>query len=140
MQIITFLSLVDWFVLLGLMLKRVDLVLFGCRTHFRILSGILLSVTSHVMNRTTSMRQIPGVPAAVGPGDIEVVTPPDLAAEPAVSAVKPSIDVGDQSSIAAEVREIAPDIPLPKLPASTVQSRAEAVSIRHRMSHFPKHP
>ena len=41
----------------GLDFERVDLVLFGCRTHFHILSGILLSVTSHVMNRTSSMRQ-----------------------------------------------------------------------------------
>ena len=83
---------------------------------------------------------IPGVPAAVDPGDIEVVTPPDLVEEPAVSAVEPDVDVGDRSSVAAEVREIAPDVPLPKLPESTVQARAEAVSIEHRISHFPKHP
>ena len=50
MQTISFLNLVHWFVLLDLMLKRVDLVLVGCRTHFHILSGILPSVTSHVMN------------------------------------------------------------------------------------------
>ena len=49
---------------------------------------------------------IPGVPAAVDPDDIEVVTPPDLAEVPAFSAVEPSIDVGDRSSVAAEVREI----------------------------------
>ena len=83
---------------------------------------------------------IPGVPAAVDPGDIEVVTPPDLVEEPAVSAVEPEIDVGDRSSIAAEVRKVAPDVPLPKLPESTVQARAEAVSIEHRIGHFPKHP
>ena len=83
---------------------------------------------------------IPGVPAAVDPGDIEVVTPPDLVEEPAVSAVEPDVDVGDRSSVAAEVRKIAPDVPLPKLPESTVQARAEAVSIEHRISHFPKHP
>ena len=59
---------------------------------------------------------IPGVPAAADPGDIEVVTPPDLVEEPAVSAVEPDIDVGDRSSVAAEVREVAPEIPLPKLP------------------------
>ena len=83
---------------------------------------------------------IPGVPAAVDPGDIEVVTPPDLVEEPAVSAVEPEIDVGDRSSIAAEVRIVAPDVPLPKLPESTVQARVEAVSIEHRIRHFPKHP
>ena len=82
---------------------------------------------------------IPGVPSAVDPVDIEVVTPPDLAEEPAVSAVEPRIDVGDRSSVAA-VREIAPGVPLPKLPESTAQVRAEAVSIGHRMSHLPKHP
>ena len=83
---------------------------------------------------------IPGVPAAVDPGDIEVVTPLDLVEEPAVSAVEPDVDVGDRSSVAAEVREITPDNPLPKLLESTVQARAEAVSIEHRISHFPKHP
>ena len=83
---------------------------------------------------------IPGVPAAVDPGDIEVMTPSELAEEPVVSAVEPSFEVGDRSSVAAEVREVAPEIPLPKLPESTVHARAEAVSIEHRMSHFPKNP
>ena len=68
------------------------------------------------------------------------MTPPDLVEEPAVSAVEPSIDVGDRSSVAAEVKEIAPEVPLPKLPESTVQARAEAVSIGHCVSHFPKCP
>ena len=89
------------------------------------------------LSSKTKFTVIPGVPAAVGPVDIEVVTPPDLAEEPAVSAAEPSIDVGDRSSVAAEVREIAPGVPLPKLPESTVQARAEAVSIGHRMSHLP---
>ena len=83
---------------------------------------------------------IPGVPAAVDPADIEVMTPSELAEEPVVSAVEPSFEVGDRSSVAAEVREVAPEIPLPKLPESTVSARAEAVSIEHRMSHFPKNP
>ena len=38
------------------------------------------------------------------------MTLPDLAEEPAVSAVERSIDVGDRLSVAAEVREIAPDV------------------------------
>ena len=92
------------------------------------------------LSSKTNFTVIPGVPAAVDPVDIEAVTPPDLAKEPAVSAVEPSIDVGDRSSVAAEVREIAPDVPLPKLTESTAQARAEAVPIGHRMSHFPKHP
>ena len=97
-------------------------------------------VSQHVPLFKNPFTVSPGVPAAVDPGDIEVVTPPYLAEEPAVSAVEPSNDVDDRSSFAAEVREIAPDVPLPKLPESTVQARAEAVSIGHRMSHFSKHP
>ena len=59
---------------------------------------------------------IPGVPAAVDPVETyEVVTPPDLVEEPAVSAVEPSIDVGDRSSVAAEVREIAPESSFTKI-------------------------
>ena len=46
---------------------------------------------------------IPGVPAAVDPADIEVMTPSELAEEPVVSAVEPSFEVGDRSSVAAEV-------------------------------------
>ena len=73
--------------------------------------------------------------------DIEVFTPPELAMEPVVSAVEPGLEGGaESSSIAAKVREVAPDVPLPKLPESTVHARAEAVSIKHRISHFPKHP
>ena len=86
-------------------------------------------VSQNVPFFQSNFEVIPGVPAAVDPGDIEVVTPPDLVEEPAVSAVEPDIDVGDRSSIAAEVRKVAPDVPLPKLPESTVQARAEAVSI-----------
>ena len=73
--------------------------------------------------------------------DVEVVTPPELAMEPVVSAVEPGLEGGaESSSIAAKVKEVAPDVPLPKLPESTVHARAEAVSIKHRISHFPKHP
>ena len=50
---------------------------------------------------------IPGIPAAVDPGDIEVVTPPDLAEEPVVSAVEPSIDVGDRDSSRCSFTETA---------------------------------
>ena len=50
-------------------------------------------VSQHVSFFKNQFTVIPGVPAAVDPGDIEVVTPPDLAEEPGVSAVKPSIDV-----------------------------------------------
>ena len=56
----------------------------------------------------------PGVPAAVEPdvGDIEVVTPPDLAVEPADApgilpvepAVEPSLDLGDRSLGAVQLR------------------------------------
>ena len=77
--------------LLDLMLKRVDLVLFGCRTHFHILSGTLKCditcdelnkfyasrVSQHVPVFKNKFAVIPGVPAAVDPVDIEVVTPPD---------------------------------------------------------------
>ena len=73
--------------------------------------------------------------------DIEVFTPPELAMEPVVSAVEPGLEGGAESfSLAAKVREVAPDVPPPKLPESTVHARAEAVSIKHRISHFPKHP
>ena len=57
------------------------------------------------------------------------MTPPDLAEEPAVLAVEPSIDVGDRSSVSAEVRKIAPDFLLPKLPESIVQAKAEVVIV-----------
>ena len=52
-------------------------------------------VSQHVPFFKNQFAVIPGVPAAADPGDIEVVTPRDLAEEPAVSAVEPSIDVGD---------------------------------------------
>ena len=59
----------------------------------------------------------------------------------AIAGVPAAVDpVGGRSSVAAEVREIAPSVPSPKLPESTVQARAEAVSIGHRISHLPKHP
>ena len=155
MQFISSLNLALWFDLLDSMLKKVDLVLFGCQTLFHILSGTLSNfditydesnkfyasrVSQHVSFFKSQVPMIHGVPAAVDPGDIEVVTPPDLAEEPAVSAVEPSIDVGNRSSVAPEVRKIAPDVLLLKLPEATVQARAEAVSIGHRISHFPKHP
>ena len=41
---------------------------------------------------------------------------------------------------AEEVREVAPDEPLPLLSDPVVRARAEAVSIEHRIRHFPKHP
>ena len=41
---------------------------------------------------------------------------------------------------AEEVRAVAPEEPLPLLSDAVVRARAEAVSIEHRLSHFPKHP
>ena len=41
---------------------------------------------------------------------------------------------------AEEVRGVAPDEPLPLLSDAVVRARAEAVSIQHRINHFPKHP
>ena len=40
---------------------------------------------------------------------------------------------------AEEVRAVAPEEPLPLLSDAVVRARAEAVSIEHRLSHFPKH-
>ena len=90
---------------------------------------------------------IPGVPAAVEhpAGDFHVETPPELLEEPVVpdpsveSAVEPG-DLGERSSRAAEVREVAPEEPLLMLSDAVVRARAEAVSIEHRINHFPKHP
>ena len=81
---------------------------------------------------------VPGVPAEVG--DFEVVTPPEIL-EPSVEAVvEPDLDPGERSSVAAEVREVAPDEALPRLPESTIAAREDAVSIQHRLNHFPKNP
>ena len=41
---------------------------------------------------------------------------------------------------AEEVRGVAPEEPLPLLSDAVVRARAEAVSIQHRINHFPKHP
>ena len=41
---------------------------------------------------------------------------------------------------AEEVRGVAPEEPLPLLSDAVVRARAEAVSIEHRISHYPKHP
>ena len=41
---------------------------------------------------------------------------------------------------ADEVRNVAPEDPLPLLSDAVVRARAEAVSIEHRINHFPKHP
>ena len=41
---------------------------------------------------------------------------------------------------AEEVRGVAPEEPLPLLSDAVVRARAEAVSLEHRISHFPKHP
>ena len=41
---------------------------------------------------------------------------------------------------AEEVRGVAPEEPLPLLSDAVVRARAEAVSIEHRISHFPEHP
>ena len=77
--------------------------------------------------------------------DFRFETLPELLEEPAVpdpsveSAVEPG-DLGERSSGAAEVREVAPDEPLPMLSDTVVRERADAVSIEHRIKHFPKHP
>ncbi len=41
---------------------------------------------------------------------------------------------------ADEVRNVAPEDPLPLLSDAVVRARAEAVSIERRINHFPKHP
>ena len=77
--------------------------------------------------------------------DFRFETLPELLEEPAVpdpsveSAVEPG-DLGERSSGAAEVREVAPDEPLPMLSDTVVRERADAVSIEHRIKHVPKHP
>ena len=91
---------------------------------------------------------IPGLPATASdrPGDIEVVTPPELAEEPAEDvgilpfepAVEPSEEVGDLSSVAAEIREVAPEDPLPRLPDRALVAREQALPIEHQMTNFPK--
>lgn len=63
-----------------------------------------------------NLAMIPGLPAiaSVSPGDIKVLTPPELAKEsvedagviPIESAVKPSEEVGDLSNVAAEISEV----------------------------------
>lgn len=45
---------------------------------------------------------------------------------------------GDRSSVAAEIREVAPEEPLPRLPLAAFRAREDALSIEHRMTHFPK--
>ena len=51
---------------------------------------------------------IPGVPAEVD--DIEVVAPPEILEPNANAVVEPDLDPGERSSVAAEIREVAPDI------------------------------
>ena len=81
---------------------------------------------------------------AISSGQPRVETPPELLEEPVApdSSVEPPVepgDLGERSSIAAEVREIAPDEPLPLLSDAVVRARAEAVSMAHRINHFQKH-
>ena len=42
--------------------------------------------------------------------DIEVVTPPEILEPNANAVVEPDLDPGERSSVAAEIREVAPDI------------------------------
>ena len=72
--------------------------------------------TQNVPFFRTNLTLIPGLPAiaTVSPGDIKVLTPPELAKEsvedagviPIESAVKPSEEVGDLSNVAAEISEV----------------------------------
>ena len=58
------------------------------------------------------------------------------------SSVKPAVesgDLGERSSIAAEVREIAPDGFFSSLSDAVVPARAEPVSMAHRTNHFQQH-
>ena len=103
-------------------------------------------VSQNVPFFQTNFDVIPGVPAAIDESgeDFVVETPPEILEEPAAHdlaelAVEPA-GVGDRSSIAAEVREVAPDEPLPLLSEGVIRAREEAVSIDHRINHFPKHP
>ena len=69
-------------------------------------------VTQNVSFFRSNLTLIPGLHAiaAVSPGDIKVLTPPELAKEsaedvgviPIESAVKPSEEVGDLSNVAAD--------------------------------------
>ena len=104
-------------------------------------------VSQNVPFFQSNFELIPGVPAAVGhpSEDFCVETPPELLEEPVVpvSSVEPAVEpgnLGEHSSIAAEVREGAPDEPLPVLSDAVFRARAEAVSMEHRINHFPKHP
>ena len=88
---------------------------------------------------------IPGFPAiaSVSPGDIKVLTPPELAEEsdedvgvlPIESAVKPSDEVEDLSSVAAEIIESNLRI-LCLGCQSMLVAREQALSIEHQMTLF----
>ena len=84
------------------------------------------------------------MPAAVDDSgeDFVVEMPPDILEEPAAHdlvelAVEPA-DLGDRSSIAAKVREDAPDEPLPLLSEGVVRAREETVSIEHGIQPLSK--
>ena len=95
----------------------------------------------------TNFDVIPGMPAAVDDPneDFIVETPPDILEEPAARdssfeiAVEPA-GLGDRFSIAAEVREVAPDEPLPLLSEGVIRAKEEAVSTELPINHFPKRP
>ena len=73
---------------------------------------------------------IPGLPAV--PGD------EDYSFEGAMHEPEPAR--ADEPVRAEEVRDVAPEEPLSLLSDAVVRARAEAVSIEHRIHHFPKHP
>ena len=108
------------------LVKKAVLDSFGFRTHFLSRWEILQNAKLNMINRQvyasrgtqnvpffrTNLTLIPGLPAiaTVSPGDIKVLTPPELAKEsaedvgviPIESAVKPSEEVGDLSNVAAD--------------------------------------
>ena len=101
--------------------------------------------TQNVPFFRTNLTLIPGLPAiaTVSPGDIKVLTPPELAKEsaedvgvlPVESAVKPSEEVGDLSNVAAEISEVAPENLLSRLPEHALVTREQALSIEHHINH-----
>ena len=93
-----------WFVQSDLMLSRMLWDLFGSLDLCRTLCGTHRPVRSNAKKITSFMLQ----ELAAEPAD-----PSGILSDP---AVEPGVDVGDRSSVPAEVREVAPDVPCPNCP------------------------
>ena len=86
---------------------------------------------------------IPGLPVEVIPdseparGSDGIILESDVAPD-LRSVVAPDDRVVDQSSVAAEIREVNPEVPVPRLPEGAIAARHEALSTHHQLTHFPK--